>query len=92
MLSLDALLPLSLLVITAGIVLSVYEEWADRGLTDTSYTSLSCWVVGLIGIAAWGVVEHDSWVFLATMAPAALFMYWILLKAQGRSRRRKHRP
>ena len=92
MLSLDALLPLSLLLITAGIVLSVHEEWADRGLTDTSYTSLWCWVAGLLGITGWGLLEHDSLVAMITLLPAGLFGYWIWLKHQGTRRRKTHRP
>jgi hypothetical protein len=90
--SLDALLPLSLCLITAGIVLSVHEEWAERGLTDTSYTSLWCWVAGLLGITAWGLFEHDSLLALVTLVPAGLFGYWIWLKSRGRSRRKTHRP
>lgn len=47
------LLPVSLVCITGGIILSVYEEWDRAGLTDTSLTSLACWVLGLCGVAGW---------------------------------------
>ena len=85
------LLPLSLLLVSVGIALSVYEEWERAGLTDTSFSSLLCWVGGLCGVAVWGLVEQDSWVFIATIAPAALFTYWIALKTQDKTRRRRHR-
>jgi hypothetical protein len=88
-LAVDWLLPLSLLMISGGITLSVYEEWAKSGLTDTSKASLACWIVGLCGVAVWGLFERDSWVFLVAIAPAALFSYWMFLKIQDASRHKR---
>lgn len=85
------LLPVSLVCITGGIILSVYEEWDRAGLTDTSLTSLACWVLGLCGVAGWGVLERDSWVFLVAVAPTGLFVYWMILKGRDRSRTRRGR-
>ena len=83
------LLPVSLFIVSAGIALSVYEEWERAGLTDTSLTSLACWFIGLCGIAGWGIFERDSWVFIVAIVPAALFLYWIVLKMRDGSRRRR---
>lgn len=85
----DWLLPVSLLIISAGITLSVYEEWERAGLTDTSMTTLALWASGLCGIATWGVLERASWVFLVAVAPAGLFVYWMILKGHDRGRRKR---
>ena len=85
----DWLLPVSLSIISAGIALSIYEEWGDRGLTDTSYNTLIAWVLGLCGVAAWGIIDSNSMVFLVAIVPALLFLYWIALKVADRSRGRR---
>jgi len=85
----DWLLPIALSLISAGIIVSVLEEWQKWGLTDTSFTSLWCWVLGLCGVAVWGIVGRDLWVFGLTALPAGLFLYWIALKAKDRRKRRR---
>jgi len=80
------LLPVSLAVLVGGIVISVLEEWKSRGLTDTSFLSLSCWVLGLLGVGLWALVMRDYGVFWVAFVWAALFFYWIYLKAGDRVR------
>lgn len=87
----DWLLPVSLCLVSAGIIVSVLEEWKRYGLTDTSALSLACWIAGLCGIAAWGVYEQQNLVFLTAALPAGVFLYWLALKIRDcRRRRRKY--
>jgi|CXWL01.1.fsa_nt_gi hypothetical protein len=76
----DFLFSISLLLVTGGIVLSVYEEWEKVGLTDTSYSTLCLWVAGLLGISFWGWLKLDVLIALTALAPVGLFVYWIYLK------------
>ncbi len=81
------LLPLSLACVIFGIILSVLEEWRKSGLTDTSFTTLIAWTIGLIGLAFYGLLEHAQLASLIAFLPAMLFVYWILLKLKDRRRR-----
>lgn len=66
------LLPIGLAVYALGAFLQIAEEWAERGLTDTSYTSLACLVVGPSCVALWAFHAHSLWVALLTVVPAGL--------------------
>ena len=83
------LLLASLLFVVGGIILSVWEEWAKSGLTDTSVLSLLLWLVGLLGFTAWGLLVHASAVALIGLVPAGVFAWWLLLKWRDRTRRRR---
>lgn len=85
---LDWVLPMSLFFVTGGIIISVLEEWRKSGLTDTSYLTLVCWVVGLSGIGYWGWVDQQQWTAGAAVLPVPVFLYWIGLKLRDR---RTHR-
>lgn len=74
------LLPVSLAVLSAGIILSVYEEWAKSGLDDTSFASLALWMVGLSGLLAWGLLAHQLYASLVILAPLSVFGYWFVKK------------
>ena len=78
-----------LVVVCAGIILSVYEEWSKSGLTDTSYASLFLWIVGLATIACWGLLGHYLVLSAMLLAPIVLFSWWILLKLRD-ARHRCH--
>jgi glucose uptake protein GlcU len=82
------LFPLSLGFVVVGIIVSVLEEWKKSGLTDTSFVTLLCWVIGLSGIGYWGFVVQQQQVAIVAFLPVALFLYWIALKLRDR---RTHR-
>ena len=91
-LSLDWLLPVSLAVLSAGIIVSVYEEWAKSGLDDTSFLSLALWITGLAGLLAWGVVDRETWASAVVGVPLVIFAYWTWKKWHDRqvmTRRRR---
>lgn len=83
------LLPVSLCLVSAGIIVSVMEEWKRYGLTDTSFLSLTCWIVGLCGMAGWGLYHQQNLMFLAAAIPIGIFTYWFILKNADRNRRRR---
>lgn len=87
----DLILPVSIALITAGIIISVLEEWKRWGLTDTSYTSLWCWVGGLVGIGYWGLMEEANLAFAVVVVPIGVFLYWIALKLRDGRRVRRRR-
>lgn len=66
------LLPVGLALYGLGAFLQIAEEWRERGLTDTSYTSLACLAVGPALVALWALGAHSAWVAAATALPAAL--------------------
>jgi hypothetical protein len=83
-LHLDWLLPVSLAVLSAGIIVSVYEEWAKSGLDDTSFLSLALWIMGLAGVMAWGIVDRDTWSSAVVGVPLVIFAYWFVKKWHDR--------
>lgn len=74
------LFPVSLGFVVLGIIVSVLEEWKKSGLTDTSFTTLGCWILGLSGIGYWGVKEQEQIAAWVTVVPIVLFSYWVVLK------------
>lgn len=75
------LLAIAVALITAGIILSVAEEWVKVGLNDTSVASLCLWISGLSGIILWSLMVIDYWVLAVLQAPALIVMvYWLGLK------------
>ena len=66
------LLPVGLIFYALGAFLQIAEEWQERGLTDTSYTSLACLTLGPGLLALWAFQTHSLWMAVVTAAPAAL--------------------
>jgi len=70
---------IGVLVILAANYVQIIEEWATRGLTDTSY-KVCCLLVGGPLCSAWGFESQGSrelaWVFvgLAICAGAMIYM------------------
>lgn len=75
------LLPVGLVFYALGAFLQIAEEWQERGLTDTSYTSLACLTVGPGLLALWAFQAHSPWLAVVTALPAALavgLFFWKL--------------
>lgn len=88
----DWLATFGVVLYTAGVVKSVVEEWPERGLTDTSYTSLWCWLMGSGALCAWAVASQPIAVGVCGAVPPMIYGYWIgrkLQDGQAVSRRRR---
>ncbi len=66
------LLPVGLVLYAGGALLQIVEEWAERGLTDTSYGSLACLTVGPGLVAVYAFHTHSGWLAAVTVLPAVL--------------------
>lgn len=91
------MIALILFLLHGSFILSVYEEWRDRGLTDTSYRVLAMMLLAsFLGIFA---LETVSWSFdLVTITTGAIsgvagivYVYWLLLKLSDLLTRYLHR-
>lgn len=68
-------LTISLVLLLAGIALSLIEEWPKQGLTDTSYVTLVLWLSGQSGfvLLAWSLGYLVATVILAVSITATLY-------------------
>ncbi|MDE2442490.1 MAG: hypothetical protein KGP14_15855 [Betaproteobacteria bacterium] len=91
------MIALILLLVHGAFIVSVYEEWRDRGLTDTSYRVLAMMLLASI-LGIW-LLETETWSFdvlsvstaLVSAAAAVVYVYWLLLKLSDLLTRYLHR-
>lgn len=73
-------------LLSLGILMSVWEEWPRQGIGDTSYLSLSLWILGTAGIIVWALFVR-SWTLVAMgLVPMGFFVYWVIHKISMRLR------
>ena len=73
----DSLVTVGMLLYTAGVMKSVHEEWAEHGLTDTSYTSLWLWCLGSLSVFVWSCSAQPFWVSIPSVIPVLVYGRWL---------------
>lgn len=76
------LIAVGLLIYGVGAFIQIAEEWQSRGLTDTSFRSLGCLVLGP-GLISYSAFSNYSWfIGISSLLPTCLALYLFTLKAK----------